>query len=400
MPRYSAARKKIRNPLIRFRPKGRGFALSARTGTGRRVPLFRLLPAGDPRRQAEVPPAWRNIAATLARRSLSREGRLTEARINGWLLVCSARKIPHRIIPQGTASLLYVPALYERIALHEITAFERERPPVFSRAPARERAGLILCFFLLLAGWHGLRFHWFPSVSLPSPLFPVLSGAWAEHFGLDIFRVRFYGEWWRCATALTLHTDGAHLAGNLLFGIFFFFLLCRRIGTGPGLFLAVLAGIIGNAGNVVFRDAPAISLGFSTALFGAVGGLCALAGMDALRASSGGSPASLFSQRFRGFFFSLAAGLALLGFLSGGGEERTDYAAHVAGFCAGLTLAFPVFLLDAFLRGLSPRAKAAARALLAALSLLLLILAWAWALGGSPRHTALAPGFCRVWLCM
>ncbi|MDR2076420.1 MAG: rhomboid family intramembrane serine protease [Desulfovibrio sp.] len=340
--------------------------------------MSRLLASGDPRRQAAVPPSWRNVAAVLARQAPA----VTEARINGWLLVCAARKIPHLIIPRGTSSPLYVPALYERIALREITAFERERPPVFSRTPTREQFGLVLCFFLLLAVWHGLRFHWFGFALLPAPPFPALPGAWGERFGLDIFRVWFSGEWWRCATALTLHTEGAHLAGNLAFGLFFFLPLCRRAGTGLGLLLAVLAGMLGNAGDVAFRDAPLISMGFSTALFGAVGGLCALAGVDALRSPSpaGGRPLSLFSPRFSRFFFSIAAGLALLGFLGGGAEAHTDYAAHIAGFCAGVILAFPLLPLDAFLRRLSPRREAAAQILLALISLLLLALAWGYAL--------------------
>jgi membrane associated rhomboid family serine protease len=344
--------------------------------------LSRLLPLGDPRRRAAAPYGWRNIAAPLARQGSGRRLGASETRINGWLLVCAARKIPHRILPRGTASRLYVPALYERIALQEITAFERERPPVFTRTPAREHSGLILCFFLLLLGWHGLRFHWPVSVALSSPPFPVLPAAWAEGFGLDIFKVWFSGEWWRCATALTLHTDGAHLAGNLVFGLFFSLPLCRRIGTGLGLLMIIMAGILGNAGNVAFRDAPMISMGFSTALFGAVGGLCALTGADALRGpfAADGLHPSLSGPRFSRLFFSIAAGLALLGFLGGGAEARTDYTAHIAGFCAGLLLAVPVFPLDAFLRGLSPRRETAAQAFLGLLALLVLCLAWGYAL--------------------
>ena len=370
-------------PFVRFRPRSGSFP-AVRTRTGQCLLWSRLLPSGDPRRLTAVPPSWRNIAVALARKVPAQE--MTEARVNGWLLVCAARKIPHWIIPRGAASRLYVPALYERIALHEIRAFEQERPPVFPRPPARKHFGPILFFFLLLAGWHGLRFHWFGFALLPAPAFPALPEAWAERFGLDIFRVWFSGEWWRCATALTLHTEGAHLAGNLVFGLFFLLPLCRRAGAGLGLFLAVLAGILGNAGDVAFRDAPMISMGFSTALFGAVGGLCALTGADALRFSppEGGQrpPLSLFSPQFTRFFFYIAAGLALLGCLGGGAEAHTDYAAHIAGFCAGLILAVPLLPLDVFLRRLPSRREAAVQNLLAGLSLLLLGLAWVYALFG------------------
>jgi membrane associated rhomboid family serine protease len=370
-----------RIPFRRFRPGIRGPALAARTGSGRRVALFRLLQLDE--RRTTVPLGWRNIAAALLRQNPGPGARPpAQARINGWLLVCAAVKIPHLFLPRGPSSRLYVPALYERIALREIGAFERERPPVFFQAPLRERPWLICCFFLLLFAWHALRFHWLAFVSLPAPLFPFPPSAWAERFGLDIFKVWFSGEWWRCATALTLHTDGAHLAGNLLFGLLFSLPLCRRTGAGLGLLLIVLAGLCGNALNVAFRHGPMISLGFSTALFGAVGGLGYLAGADALGGSSPGGdpPPPLSGRRLAGLFWPLAAGMALLGFLGGGAEERTDYAAHIAGFGAGFLLAIPTLPLEVLLRGLSPGREAAVQILLGLGAVLTLCLAWVYAL--------------------
>jgi membrane associated rhomboid family serine protease len=112
--------------------------------------------------------------------------------------------------------------------------------------------------------------------------------------------------------------------------------------------------------------------------------LCGLTGADALRDPSpeGGRyrPVSLFSPRFTRLFFYIAAGLALLGFLGGGAEAQTDYAAHVWGFCAGLALAVPILPLDVFLRGLSPRQEAVFQAFLAIFALSLLFLAWICAL--------------------
>jgi membrane associated rhomboid family serine protease len=272
-----------------------------------------------------------------------------------------------------------VPALYENMALHEITAFERERPGLRQEVPARGISPLIPACFLLLAFWHGLRFHWFP-FDLPAPLFPAPAGDWAERFGLDIYRVWFSGQWWRCATALTLHADGVHLAGNIVFGLLFLPALCRRAGTGLGLALALLAGILGNAADVALRDAPRISLGFSTALFGSLGSLCGLMGADALRLASAGERLSLFGPKGGLLLPPLAAGLALLGFLGGGAEARTDYAAHVGGFCAGLILAAALLPLDALLRRLAPGREKAVQALLAVLALALFPLAWCLAL--------------------
>ena len=311
--------------------------------------------------------------------------RVTEARINGWLLVLAAKKIPHRLFPQGITSRLYVPPVYEGVALHEIRAFERERPqPVFA-PPSRDHAGLILALFLLLAFWHGLRFHWF-SFSLPTPPFPALSGDWPARFGLDVVRVRGMGEWWRCVTALTLHADAEHLLGNAVFGMFFFFPLCRRAGIGVGFFLAICAGVLGNGVNALFKEAGVVSIGFSTALFGALGSLCALAALDAVRfqlrerGHEGAPRPHPVTRTARRFLFYTGAGLALLGFLGGGAEARTDYAAHIWGFCAGVGLAVLFHPLDLALRNLSGRVENSVQAFLALAGAGILALGWMFAL--------------------
>ena len=287
------------------------------------------------------PRYWRSLTPLL-----SCGQAVPEQRLNGWLLVLEAKKIPHVFIPGGKYPPVYVPPMYEGVALHEIQAVERERPVPIFVPPARENRAGVLLFLLLLVIWHGLRWGWF-SVHLPSPPFPLAAEDWAGRFGLDVYRARVLHEWWRAVTALTLHADTQHIFSNAIFGLFFFVPLCRRAGLGLGLALALAGGIFGNIGNALTREAHVISLGFSTALFGAMGSLCALSAADVVRHylrfahmdGSGGPSGDAFGLAItlvRRLSLPLASGMALLGILGGGGEVRTDYAAHIWGFCCGI----------------------------------------------------------------
>jgi len=79
------------------------------------------------------------------------------------------------------------------------------------------------------------------------------------------------GEWWRAVTALTLHTDLSHLAGNLLFGTVFGVILARSVGSGVAWAGIALAGALGNWVNALAQPANHVSIGASTAVFGALG---------------------------------------------------------------------------------------------------------------------------------
>ena len=315
-----------------------------------------------------------------------------ERRLNGWLLVLEAKKIPYVFVPGGGYPSLYVPPLYEGVALHEIRAVERERPVPIFVPPARENFAGVLFFLFLLTIWHGLRWGWF-SVHLPSPPFPFAAEDWAGRFGLDIYRTRSLHEWWRAITALTLHADDPHLLSNTVFGLFFFVPLCRRAGLGLGLALALAGGIFGNIGNALTREAHVISLGFSTALFAAMGSLCALSAADVVRHylrfahmdSVGGLSADrvgLIITLVRRLAIPLAAGMALLGILGGGGEVRTDYAAHIWGFCCGVVCTLATLPGERALFALDRAKQSAIQAALFLASLAIVTGAWAYALLG------------------
>ncbi|MEN8136728.1 MAG: rhomboid family intramembrane serine protease [Thermodesulfobacteriota bacterium] len=130
------------------------------------------------------------------------------------------------------------------------------------------------------------------------------------------------GEWWRLITALTLHADPVHLLGNICIGGMVIHFLCQMFGSGRGWFMLILAGTVANLTNVLARGPGHISVGFSTAVFAAVGLLC------------GGQMNQL---NLRSVLLPLGAGVALLAMLGSSGQ-RTDLGAHLWGLVVGLLL--------------------------------------------------------------
>ena len=159
----------------------------------------------------------------------------------------------------------------------------------------------------------------FALVVLALPL--VQTSRWHELGAADAAAI-LRGEWWRCLTALTLHADEGHAAGNAALGGILLAFLSRRLGPGVAAFLLVASGALGSlcAAELVRRNF--VSVGASTAVFGALG---ALAMLEALNPRSR-----------RRAFVPVAAGLALLGFL--GTSPHADLAGHLFGFAMGALL--------------------------------------------------------------
>lgn len=157
------------------------------------------------------------------------------------------------------------------------------------------------------------------------------------------------GEWWRSVTALTLHADAGHVAGNALLGGLLLALLARSVGAGVGSALMLLSGVAGTlaAAGLVRRDF--ISIGASTAVFGALGALAAL------------------PRDSRRIWLPLVGGLALLAYL--GTSKRADVAGHLCGFVAGM-------LAGAAVRFLPPLRSRAAQACLAVTAASVPVVAW------------------------
>ncbi len=180
------------------------------------------------------------------------------------------------------------------------------------------------------------------------------------HAGMSQAGLIRAGEWWRIVTALALHADTLHLAGNLVFGLIFGFLLGATLGWGPALAGMLFAGALGNALNALVRAAEHASVGASTAVFAAIGILAAHAW-----------------QRRRSRinrWVPLGGGVALLAFLGMSGE-RTDFLAHIMGFGAGGLFGLLFALLE-------DRALPAPwhRHALGAAAILVFVLAWSVAL--------------------
>ena len=83
------------------------------------------------------------------------------------------------------------------------------------------------------------------------------------------------GEIYRTVTALMLHASYPHLAGNMAGIAIFGTAVCNITGAGVGWLMILLTGILGNWANAALFRYGHISIGASTAVFGAVGILAA-----------------------------------------------------------------------------------------------------------------------------
>lgn len=134
------------------------------------------------------------------------------------------------------------------------------------------------------------------------------------------------GEWFRTFTALMLHADVLHLVANMAGLALFGTAVSSIAGAGVGWLLILASGMAGNFLNAFFFGSGHLSIGASTAVFGALGILASQQVADKLR---------LPGQRLKAWI-PLAGGLALLGLL--GSAANTDITAHFFGFMAGLVL--------------------------------------------------------------
>jgi rhomboid protease GluP len=251
-------------------------------------------------------------------------------------LVLTAIDIDHRIEFDGHEWCLLVPRHRTPDARRELDAWQVEN----LRLPAPAPVALPID-----TGWAGVLGYLLVIWALPWLEASVALGwSWREIGWMDAALVRD-GAWWRTVTALTLHGDLAHLAGNSLFGVLFGLLAGRLLGSGAAWLLILAGGALGNVLNAWLQADEFRSLGASTATFAAL----SLVGAVSWRRGY---------FRGRGWRRSLApvfGGIALLVYtgLGGGGEDdNTDVVAHLTGFAAGFALGWAAsFLNPARLRG-------------------------------------------------
>ena len=152
---------------------------------------------------------------------------------------------------------------------------------------------------------------------------------WVEWGALDAAALVRGGEWWRAATALWLHGDGAHVVSNALSGAVLFTAVLKTFGRVWGWLLVGVAAVLANAG-VAWLAYPVAyrSLGASTAIFAGLGLLTG----RALRVFG----RTAHPERRRAMFVALGSGVVVLALYgAGGGTARVDLGAHLAGFAVG-----------------------------------------------------------------
>ncbi len=204
-------------------------------------------------------------------------------------------------------------------------------------------------------------------IALALVAFFALTGAWSEtseYFrrgNADARRI-VNGELWRSVTALTLHSDPAHVLGNAFSCAVFGTLLLRRYGVGVGAWLLLGSGALGNLLTAWWHGSQHRSVGASTALFGANGALAATELVRRRRLRLGWNQAWL----------PIAGGIALLAMLGTG--RGSDFTAHGMGLVAGIALGF------AAARVLTTPATPAAQTALSLGALAALATAWVAAL--------------------
>lgn len=135
------------------------------------------------------------------------------------------------------------------------------------------------------------------------------------------------GELWRVITAITLHGDLGHLAGNLLGIGLFTYLSARYLGNGFAWALIIAVSAASNLTNaIVHTGEPYFSLGASTAVFAALGLLTGFPLGTYLRSKE--------PLQTRDWLVPLSGGCLLFAWM-GGGDFPTDVAAHFWSFVYG-----------------------------------------------------------------
>ena len=290
---------------------------------------------------------------------VGRYERLSQAKERA--LVVSAMELPHWIVRDGRSFVLRVEPPARVLVLEELEKFEHEQAQHVPLDDAKPLPA-IQTLSLYVATWF-LSTCWFVQNVMPD--------SWQEKGEAVSRAIVRDGEWWRAFTALVLHGDITHLAANIASGLLFSAFVLPRLGTGVAWLLIVLSGFFGNLINAFFyQGTPHISIGSSTAVFGALG---LLVSTDFMTRVSSPHTRSRWH-----LLLPLGAGLALLAYLGVGEEEhsRTDYMAHLWGFCAGLALG--AFATIARIR---ERTSPTTQRLAALLAPALIVAAWWLAVG-------------------
>ena len=249
------------------------------------------------------------------------------AQLREWTLVLSSMGIAHAVRDVGSSWVILVSEDDRSRAEEAIRLYEAENrnwPPRRQRELLPHARSLVAPILMLLL----VLFF-----SLTGPV--SRSSEWFARGTASSDRI-LHGELWRAVTALTLHADTLHVLGNALTGSIFLSAVNRRLGDGRGPLVVLLAGAFGNWMNAAWHGSGHLSIGASTAVFGAVGVLAAT--QLALDRRDARRP---WLERVA----HVVGGLALLGML--GASPHSDLLAHLFGLGAGLLVGIATSLLMA-----------------------------------------------------
>jgi rhomboid protease GluP len=242
-----------------------------------------------------------------------------------WSLVLVAEGLNPSIHRTQAGFAVSVPMIEAEAAGRALESYRREQLTPDAPPPEPvDRIGQPERFVAVVVGLALVMFF-----SVTGPRDPAV--AWFAEGSADASRV-LGGELWRTVTALCLHADLGHVLSNALFGTLFLAAACAGFGPGVALALTLAAGAGGNLANAIFHGPDHISVGASTAVFGAVGLL-------------GGRGVALRIRRGEigmRMWVPIAAGLALVAMLGTG--DRSDVWAHLFGFLSGGFLGIPASL--------------------------------------------------------
>ena len=230
-------------------------------------------------------------------------------------LVLESLKIPYQIVNDELSSALVVPAEYSARAAEELRLYDEENPARRRLRPPnikyqRAAPGLAvyitcLCVVAWLAGTDAFGHDWYFAGKVDGSLIRS-------------------GELWRTVTALTLHADLKHLAGNIVFGIFFGLFAGRLLGSGVAWLSILTSAAAGNLLNTMLLTPLHAAVGASTAVFAALGLVAGHVWWAKL----------MRQDRWPLRVGPVVGGLALLMY-TGTGGPNTDVGAHLMGFVCG-----------------------------------------------------------------
>jgi rhomboid protease GluP len=256
----------------------------------------------------------RSILTGTAHKMIELYENLTQKEADLCSLVLNASYIPHRVKKRDTGFFIYVDEHNYNSARRALEQYflENRMEPAFADTPVEADHGYAGVWIAAFLG----AVHFYVQGS------GMVREVW-ERFGASALRIND-GELYRTITALMLHADSVHLVGNMAGMGIFGTAVSQVAGWGVGSLMILLAGASGNLLNAIMQQDAHLSIGASTAVFGAIGILSAYQFVRR-RIKRG--------RRSRAWL-PILGGIALLGLLGTG--EHVDLGAHLFGFIAGI----------------------------------------------------------------